>query len=69
LTPQQDRDAYEPTGGGTGPAIDVFDSQEHAHTQPVTAKGYDTMTGIGTPNGAAFISGLRRAAAAGRAKG
>jgi hypothetical protein len=28
----------------------------------VTAKGYDTMTGVGTPNGAAFITGLRRAA-------
>jgi len=28
----------------------------------VTATGYDTMTGVGTPNGAAFITGLRRAA-------
>jgi hypothetical protein len=28
----------------------------------VTVKGYDTMTGVGTPNGAAFITGLRRAA-------
>ncbi|MDH6222991.1 hypothetical protein M2283_010343, partial [Streptomyces pseudovenezuelae] len=29
-------------------------------TQQVTAKGYDTMTGIGTPNGAAFIAALPR---------
>jgi hypothetical protein len=28
----------------------------------VTAKGYDTMTGVGTPDGAAFITALRRAA-------
>jgi hypothetical protein len=28
----------------------------------VTAKGYDTMTGVGTPNGAAFIAALRRCA-------
>jgi subtilase family serine protease len=60
--PQQDRDAYEPGSGDVSTALDVFDSQEHAYTQQVTARGYDTMTGIGTPNGAAFIAGLRRAA-------
>jgi subtilase family serine protease len=60
--PQQDRDAYEPASEGISPAVDVFDSQERADTQQVTAKGYDTMTGVGTPNGAAFITGLRRAA-------
>jgi len=60
--PQQDRDAWEAASGGLGPGIDVFDSQERAWTQQVTAKGYDTMTGVGTPNGAAFITGLRRAA-------
>jgi subtilase family serine protease len=60
--PQQDRDAYQPGSGGAGPVVDVFDSQERAYTQQVTAKGYDTMTGVGTPNGTAFIAGLRRAA-------
>jgi subtilase family serine protease len=60
--PQQDRDAYQPASGGAGPVVDVFDSQERAYTEQVTAKGYDTMTGVGTPNGAAFIAGLRRAA-------
>jgi len=60
--PQQDRDAWEAASEGVSPAIDVFDSQERAYTQQVTAKGYDTMTGVGTPNGAAFITGLRRAA-------
>ncbi len=60
--PQQDRDAWQAASGGASPAVDVFDSQERASTQQVTAKGYDTMTGVGTPNGAAFITGLRRAA-------
>jgi hypothetical protein len=60
--PQQDRDAYQPASAGVSLALDVFDSQERAYTQQVTAKGYDTMTGVGTPNGAAFITGLRRAA-------
>jgi len=60
--PQQDRDAWEPPSAGVSPAVDVFDSQERAYTQQLTAKGYDTMTGVGTPNGAAFITGLRRAA-------
>jgi subtilase family serine protease len=60
--PQQDRDAWEAASGGLGPGIDVFDSQKRAYTQQVTARGYDTMTGVGTPNGAAFITGLRRAA-------
>ncbi|WEO99559.1 protease pro-enzyme activation domain-containing protein [Streptomyces sp. FXJ1.172] len=62
-TPQQDRAAYLPADGSPdGTGIDVFDSQEHTYTEQVTAKGYDTMTGVGTPNGAAFIAGLRRAA-------
>ncbi|MGW4563009.1 S53 family peptidase [Streptomyces sp. NPDC004561] len=61
--PQQDRAAYLPADGthdGTG--IDVFDAQDRTQTQQVTAKGYDTMTGVGTPNGPAFITGLRHAA-------
>jgi subtilase family serine protease len=60
--PQQDRDDYQPASAGVSPAVDVFDSQQRAYTQQVTARGYDTMTGVGTPNGAAFITGLRRAA-------
>lgn len=28
--------------------------------QQVLAKGYDTVTGLGTPNGSAFIAGLRK---------
>ncbi|MFB8177151.1 protease pro-enzyme activation domain-containing protein [Streptomyces sp. NPDC055966] len=62
-TPQQNRAAYlAADGSGGAPGVDVFGSQERAYTQQVTAKGYDTMTGVGTPNGAAFIAGLRRAA-------
>ncbi|MFE9448042.1 protease pro-enzyme activation domain-containing protein [Streptomyces sp. NPDC006739] len=56
-TPGQDRGAYVAGDGSVG--LDVFDSQERAYTGQVTAKGYDTMTGVGTPNGAAFIAGLR----------
>jgi hypothetical protein len=52
----------EAPGDGSPSGIDVFDSQARPATGQVTAKGYDTMTGIGTPNGAAFITGLRRAA-------
>jgi hypothetical protein len=59
--PQQDRDPWKPASEGVSPAVDVFDSRS-ACTQQVTAKGYDTMTGVGTLNGAAFITGLRRAA-------
>ena len=60
--PQQDRDAWEAASGGDSPAVDVFDSQERAFTQQLTARSYDTMTGVGTPNGAAFITALRHAA-------
>ncbi|PWI44749.1 peptidase S53 [Streptomyces sp. ICBB 8177] len=56
-TPQEDRGAYLTGDGSVG--LDVFDSQERAYTGQVTAKGYDTMTGVGTPNGAAFLAGLR----------
>ena len=59
---QPDRDAYTPAGGSDPASVDVFDSQERAYTTQVTARGYDTMTGLGTPNGTAFIDGLRRAA-------
>ncbi|HEY0934231.1 MAG TPA: S8 family serine peptidase [Trebonia sp.] len=61
--PQQDRAAYEAGGDGFSTGIDVFDTQGgRTGTHLVTARGYDTMTGVGTPNGAAFIAGLRRVA-------
>jgi len=58
--PRPDRDAYH--GPATSASVDVFDSQERAYTEQVTARGYDTMTGVGTPNGSAFIAALRQAA-------
>lgn len=61
-TSQPDRDAYTPASGSDPASVNVFDSQERAYTTQVTAKGYDTMTGLGTPNGTAFIAGLRKAA-------
>jgi subtilase family serine protease len=36
-----------------------FEYQKPIETVQVTQKGYDTMTGLGTPNGQAFISALR----------
>jgi subtilase family serine protease len=67
-TPLPYRAAYAPASGGDSAEVDVFDAQGRAYTQQVTARGYDTMTGVGAPNGAAFIVGLRRlTAAAGQA--
>jgi subtilase family serine protease len=43
------------------PIVSLFDSQLPQYTDQVTARGYDTMTGIGTPNGPAFIKALRAA--------
>jgi subtilase family serine protease len=40
-----------------------FDVQSYSmlgYTGQVTLKGYDNMTGVGTPNGQKFIAGLRR---------
>jgi hypothetical protein len=39
--------------------IGVLDAQDTSGTDQATAPGYDTMTGLGTPNGSAFIKGLR----------
>ncbi|MHA6765622.1 S53 family peptidase [Streptacidiphilus sp. PAMC 29251] len=59
--PQQNRAAYlAPDDTFTGAGVDVFDAQQRPDTQQVTARGYDTMTGVGTPNGAAFLAALRR---------
>jgi subtilase family serine protease len=43
-------------------ALTTFDDQNpnmFGYTGQVTLAGYDNMTGIGTPAGAAFLSGLR----------
>jgi subtilase family serine protease len=48
--------------GGRGPHLNIFDDQARGFTRQVTLKGYDTMTGIGTPNGQAFIDALQRLA-------
>ena len=63
--PQVDRAFY--TQGETdinnkftpGFLVGVLDAQDTSGTDQVTAPGYDTMTGLGTPNGSAFIKGLR----------
>jgi hypothetical protein len=39
--------------------LEVNDAQDQSGTHQVTAPGYDTMTGLGTPNGSAFIKDLR----------
>jgi hypothetical protein len=46
----------------THPGLGVFDVQSPAmkgYTGQVTLSGYDTMTGLGTPNGQDFITALR----------
>jgi subtilase family serine protease len=46
-----------------GLSLLTFDDQDHTmfgYTGQVTLKGYDNMTGIGSPNGQAFINALRR---------
>src|SRR5215469_10785462 len=44
------------------PALTTFDDQSNnmfGYTGQVTLKGYDNMSGIGTPNGPKFIAALR----------
>jgi subtilase family serine protease len=63
--PQVDRGFYTP--GETdihnkfalGFLVGINDVQDESGTRQVTAPGYDTMTGLGTPNGPAFIKALR----------
>jgi subtilase family serine protease len=46
-----------------GYQLGVFDDQNHdlpGYLGQVTLKGYDNMTGVGTPDGQAFITALRR---------
>jgi subtilase family serine protease len=62
-TPQQDRFVYTPATSTFGAGLEFFGNQGRGSgTDQITAKGYDTMTGIGTPNGLAFTLGLRLAA-------
>lgn len=59
-TPEQDKAVYcEPQDCGAG-SVWTFDAQTAGETNQVTAAGYDTMTGLGTPNGQAFVAALRR---------
>jgi subtilase family serine protease len=60
-TPQQNRDAYTPATASDSASVTPFDSQNPADTTQVTTKGYDTMTGLGTPDGGPFITALRKA--------
>jgi hypothetical protein len=45
------------TGGRT---LITFDNQDPSYTRQVTLRGYDNMTGAGTPDGPKFIAGLRK---------
>ncbi len=42
------------------PSLITFDDQNKYITEQITAKGYDNMTGIGTPRGQSFINLLRK---------
>jgi subtilase family serine protease len=63
--PQVDRAIYTPgvtdvnNTFARGFLVAVNDAQDAGGTHQVTAPGYDTMTGLGTPNGRAFIRTLR----------
>ncbi|MGH2856807.1 MAG: S53 family peptidase, partial [Solirubrobacteraceae bacterium] len=65
--PKIDRASYSTrsplsSAGGNGtvaPYLFVFDDQDRHDTGQVTATGYDTMPGLGSPNGTAFITALR----------
>jgi subtilase family serine protease len=48
--------------GNSGPVMNIFDLQASSFTRQVTLKGYDNMTGLGSPNGQSFIAALRRLA-------
>jgi subtilase family serine protease len=63
--PQVDRAFYQPGLVGIGHklghgfVVSVNDAQTPGGGHQVTARGYDTMTGLGSPNGSAFIDALR----------
>lgn len=60
-SPASARGAFCPKTLCGVPSLSLFDSQLPEYTDQVTARGYDTMTGVGTPNGQAFIKALRAA--------
>nr|WP_246306285.1 protease pro-enzyme activation domain-containing protein [Allobranchiibius huperziae] len=64
-TPQQNRIAYTPPDSDDAAELNLFDYQSPRATSQVTTRGYDTMTGLGTPNGPRFISALRSESAGG----
>ncbi|HEY4020311.1 MAG TPA: protease pro-enzyme activation domain-containing protein [Pseudonocardiaceae bacterium] len=45
---------------GAPSSVWTMDNQNPLYTNQVTAKGYDTMTGVGTPNGQNFVNALRQ---------
>jgi subtilase family serine protease len=59
-TPQQYRTVYCEAQDCGAASVWTFDAQTAGETNQVTAAGYDTMTGLGTPDGQAFIKALRR---------
>ena len=66
-TPLSYRAAYTPASGGdSAETLRLRRSGTRLHPAGKTARGYDTMTGVGAPNGAAFIVGLRCLTAAAR---
>jgi hypothetical protein len=44
---------------GAGTLLNIFDDQP-GPTGQVALRGYDNMTGLGSPDGQAFIAALRR---------
>ncbi|HJP80729.1 MAG TPA: protease pro-enzyme activation domain-containing protein [Pseudonocardiaceae bacterium] len=63
-TPTAYRHGYSPAIdflGRNKPAyVATLDDQDPTYTDQVTAKGFDTMTGVGTPNGQNFVNALRK---------
>jgi subtilase family serine protease len=56
------RAVYYPNAGPHVNALITSDDQDPIITSQVTLPGYDNMTGVGTPNGPAFIQHLRQLA-------
>jgi subtilase family serine protease len=59
-SPAQQRAVYCPAAICKRKVLVTFDDQSPAITSQVTLPGYDNMTGVGTPNGPAFIHRLRQ---------
>jgi subtilase family serine protease len=61
-TPAADRAVYCPAAACQLNALLTADDQSPGGTSQVTLPGYDNMTGLGTPNGLAFVQHLRQLA-------